>query len=314
MNQEKRALIVDDLHESILPLLKAEGYEPVYSPVIRREEILEIIPEFTGLVIRSKTNVDKELVDKAANLKFVARAGAGIDKLDEEYLKSKDIVIVNAPEGNRDALAEHALGLLLSVLHRLHFSHQQVNKGIWDREGNRGIELKGKVVGVYGVGFMGKRFSRKLAGMGCEVIGYDKYAVNFGTETVKEVSLNELFERTEILSIHIPLNGETRYLFDKAYLSNFQNLKILVNTARGEILRTSDLADLLEDGSIYGAALDVLENEKPDTYSEEERDLIKRLASHPNVIMTPHVGGWTFESYRRISEVLVQKLKMAFKN
>ena len=314
MNQEKRVLIVDDLHESILPLLKAEGYDPVYSPVIRREEILEIIPEFTGLVIRSKTNVDKELVDKAANLKFVARAGAGIDKLDEEYLKSKDIVIVNAPEGNRDALAEHALGLLLSVLHRLHFSHQQVNKGIWDREGNRGIELKGKVVGIYGVGFMGKRFSRKLVGMGCEVIGYDKYAVNFGTETVKEVSLNELFERTEILSIHIPLNGETRYLFDKVYLSNFQNLKILVNTARGEILRTSDLADLLEDGSIYGAALDVLENEKPDTYSEEERDLIKRLASHPNVIMTPHVGGWTFESYRRISEVLVQKLKMAFKN
>lgn len=314
MNQEKRVLIVDDLHESILPLLKAEGYDPVYSPVIRREEILEIIPEFTGLVIRSKTNVDKELVDKAANLKFVARAGAGIDKLDEEYLKSKDIVIVNAPEGNRDALAEHALGLLLSVLHRLHFSHQQVNKGIWDREGNRGIELKGKVVGIFGVGFMGKRFSRKLAGMGCEVIGYDKYAVNFGTETVKEVSLNELFERTEILSIHIPLNGETRYLFDKVYLSNFQNLKILVNTARGEILRTSDLADLLEDGSIYGAALDVLENEKPDTYSEEERDLIKRLASHPNVIMTPHVGGWTFESYRRISEVLVQKLKMAFKN
>ena len=314
MNQEKRVLIVDDLHESILPLLKAEGYDPVYSPVIRREEILEIIPEFTGLVIRSKTNVDKELVDKAANLKFVARAGAGIDKLDEEYLKSKDIVIVNAPEGNRDALAEHALGLLLSVLHRLHFSHQQVNKGIWDREGNRGIELKGKVVGIFGVGFMGKRFSRKLVGMGCEVIGYDKYAVNFGTETVKEVSLNELFERTEILSIHIPLNGETRYLFDKVYLSNFQNLKILVNTARGEILRTSDLADLLEDGSIYGAALDVLENEKPDTYSEEERDLIKRLASHPNVIMTPHVGGWTFESYRRISEVLVQKLKMAFKN
>ncbi len=314
MKENKRVLIVDDMHESILPLLKNEGFEPVYLPVIQRDEILEIIHEFDGLIIRSKTRVDKELVDKAENLTFVARAGAGLDKLDEDYLKEKNIIIVNAPEGNRDALSEHALGMLLSVLHRLHYAHQQVQKGIWDREGNRGIELKGKVVGIYGVGFMGKRFARKLVSMGCEVIGYDKYAVNFGNETIKSVSLEELFERTEILSIHIPLNDETRYLFDRDYLMKFKKLRVLLNTARGKILRTNDLVDLLEEGKLFGAALDVLENEKPETYTMEEKALIKKLSSYPSVIMTPHVGGWTFESYQRINEVLVEKLKKAFNN
>ncbi|MEM8939900.1 MAG: NAD(P)-dependent oxidoreductase [Bacteroidota bacterium] len=312
MKDSKRVLIVDDMHESILPLLKNEGFEPVYLPVIRRDEILEIIPEFEGLFIRSKTRVDKELVDKAGNLTFVARAGAGLDKLNEEYLKSKGIIIVNAPEGNRDALAEHTLGMLLSILHRLHFAHQQVRQGIWDRKGNRGVELKGKVVGIYGVGYMGKAFARKLTGMCCEVIGYDKYASDFKDESVKSVSLEELFRRTEILSIHVPLNDETRYLFDKLYLSKFQNLKILINTARGKILRTEDVADLLDQGSIYGAAMDVLENERPETYSDEEKTTIDRLSNHPSVIITPHIGGWTYESYQRINEVLIEKLKAAF--
>lgn len=172
MNETKKVLIVDDMHESILLLLRDEGYEPVYLPVIARTEILEIIHEFHGLIIRSKTRVDKELVDLAIRLKFVARAGAGIDKLDEAYLKSKNIVIVNAPEGNRDALAEHTTGMLLSVLHRLNYAFEQIRKGKWDREGNRGIELKGKVVGIYGVGYMGKAFAKKLAGFRCEVISF----------------------------------------------------------------------------------------------------------------------------------------------
>ena len=312
MNEKKRVLIVDDMHDSILPLLRDEGFDPVYLPIITRHEILEIIHEFQGLIIRSKTTVDQELVDKAADLQFVARAGAGIDKLDEAYLKSKGIVIVNAPEGNRDALAEHTLGILLSVLHRLNFSYQQIKKGKWDREGNRGIELKGKVVGIYGVGYMGKSFAKKLSGLGCEVIGYDKYNHDFEDEFVKEVSLEEFFEKTEILSIHIPLTDETRYLFDREYLSKFKNLKVLVNTARGEVLRTSDLVELLEENVIYAAALDVLENEKPATYTDEEKELIKRLTKQPNVIVTPHVGGWTFESYQRINEVLVKKLREAF--
>jgi len=314
MSQNKRVLIVDEMHESILPLLRDEGYEPVYLPIISRSEILEIIGDFHGLFIRSKTKVDKELVDMAQQLKFVARAGAGLDKLDADYLDTKDVVIVNAPEGNRDSLAEHALGILLSVLHRLNISFEQVKDGIWDREGNRGIELNGKVVGIYGVGYMGKAFARKLSGLGCEVIGYDKYFHSFEDEFIKEVSLQDFFDRSEIVSIHVPLTDETRYLFDRSYLANFKNLKILVNTARGKILNLQDLASLLAAGELYGAALDVLENEKPETYSEAEKETITTLSAHPNVIITPHVGGWSYESYQRINEVLVEKLKEAFKN
>jgi len=312
MTAKGKVLIVDKMHESILPLFESEGYNPVYLPVIDRDQILEIIPEFIGIVVRSKTEVDKELVDKAVNLKFVARAGAGLDKLDEEYLNFKGIIIVNAPEGNRDALAEHTLGMLLSLLHRLDFSYNQIKNGVWDREGNRGIELKGKVVGIYGVGYMGNAFAEKLSSLGCRVIGYDKYSSSFTNNFIQAVSIEEFKEQTQILSIHIPLTDETEYLFDKQYLMEFKQLKILLNTARGKVLRISDLLELLERGEVYGAALDVLENEKLDTYSEEEKKILDKLIRHPNVLLTPHVGGWTFESYERINEVLLDKLKKSF--
>lgn len=314
MNESRRVLIVDEMHESILPLLRDRGYDPVYLPVISRKEILEIIDGFFGLIIRSKTKVDQELVDKAVKLKFVARAGAGIDKLDVTYLASKKIEIINAPEGNRDALAEHALGILLSVLHRLNYSYNEVRNGVWDREGNRGIELKGKVVGIYGVGNMGHSFAQKLSGLGCEVIGFDKYNLDIESDYVHQVALEELMDRTEILSLHIPLTNETKHLFDKVYLSRFKRLKILINTARGEILKTNDLVELLDEGNIYGAGLDVLENEKPDTYSKKDKEFMNKLMSYPNTIITPHVGGWTYESYQRINEVLVKKISDAFPN
>ena len=308
MTEKRKVLIVDDIHESILPLLKKEGYDPVYMPIINREGILKIIPDFMGIIIRSKTTVDRELIDRAAKLKFVARAGAGIDKIDRKYLDQKGIITVNAPEGNRDSLGEHASGMLLSLMHRLHFSYNQIKNRIWDREGNRGIELKGKVVGIYGVGYMGRAFAEKLSGFGCEVIGYDKYHQT-SSEYIQSVPLDVLMRRTEILSIHVPLKVDTRFLFDKDYLSKFNSLKILMNTSRGEVLKTADLLELLASGKIYGAALDVLENEKIDTYTKEEKNIFKRLLNHPNVLITPHVGGWTFESYERINEVLVEKLK-----
>ncbi|MBC6400796.1 MAG: phosphoglycerate dehydrogenase [Ekhidna sp.] len=312
MKGKGKVLIVDEMHESILPLLKKEGYDPVYMPVLNRENILKIIPDFVGLIIRSKTKVDQELIDEAKALKFVARAGAGIDKLDKKHLDHKGITIVNAPEGNRDALGEHALGMLLSLLHRLHLPNDQIRNGIWDREGNRGIELKGKVVGIYGVGYMGKAFAEKLSGLGCEVIGYDKYYQTFSNEYIQAVPLDVLMDRTEILSIHVPLKADTRCLFDKDYLLQFNSLRILINTSRGKVLKIADLLNLLASGKIYGAALDVLENEKLKTYTEEEENALKKLLNHSNVLITPHVGGWTFESYERINEVLIKKLKKSF--
>jgi D-3-phosphoglycerate dehydrogenase len=304
----KRILIADDMHECIIPLLKELGYEPVYLPVIDRRGILEIIHEFEGLVIRSKTSIDKEVIDAAANLKFVARAGAGMDKVDKDYLESKGIKAINAPEGNRDALGEHALGLLLGILHKIPASNEEVKLEKWDREGNRGIELKGKVVGIYGVGNMGKSFAQKLRGFDCEIIGFDKYKGEFDGGFIKNVELEELMERTEILSLHIPLDEITKGLFSEAYLRKFKNLKVLINTARGEILSPDALIKLLEDGTLYGVGLDVLENEKMETYTEAEKAQLAKLTSFPNVLISPHVGGWTFESYQRISEVIVQKI------
>ncbi len=306
----KRILIVDDIHECLLPLLEKEGYEPVYSPLITRAEILEIIQEFEGLIIRSKTDVDEELIDAAENLKFVARAGAGMDKVDTKYLKSQGIKIINAPEGNRDALGEHALGMLLSLLHKISSGNYEVKNGRWDREANRGIELKDKVVGVYGVGNMGMSFAEKLSGFGCEVIGYDKFKERFESEYVRKVELEQFMEETEILSIHIPLYDETRYLFNEAYLKRFPNLKVLINTSRGEVLKTADLIKFLDDGAIYGACLDVLENEKLTHHTSEEKVMFRQLTSLANVIITPHVGGWTFESYKKISEVIAEKIKL----
>ena len=308
MTAAKRVLIADDMHDCILPLLKEAGYETVYSPEISRADILRIIHEFEGLIIRSKTSVDKEMIDKAMKLKFVARAGAGMDKVDEEYLHAKGIKTINAPEGNRDSLGEHAIGMLLSLLHKISSGNKEIATGKWNREGNRGIELKGKVVGIYGVGHMGGAFASKLSGFGCEIIGYDKYKGEFEQPSIAKVGLEEFFEQTEILSIHVPLSEETKGLFTEDYLRKFKNLKVLLNTARGGVLQTEGLIKLLKDGTLYAAGLDVLENEKLDSYNEEDRVKLKELTSFENVLMTPHVGGWSYESYQRISEVIVEKI------
>lgn len=308
MIAKKRVLIADDMHECILHLLEKAGYEPIYSPEIDRKGILQIIHEFEGLIIRSKTMVDKEMIDRANSLKFVARAGAGMDKVNQEYLESKNIKVINAPEGNRDSLGEHAVGMLLSLLHRIPNGHDGIKNGIWNREVNRGIELKGKVVGIYGVGNMGMSFASKLQSFNCEILGYDKYKVEFSGKFIKKVELEELFERTEILSIHIPLNQQTQGLFNESYLRNFKNLKVLINTARGGLLVTSDLIKLLEDDSLYAAGMDVLENEKLTSFTTEEQLQLEKLMSFQNVLLTPHVGGWSFESYQRISEVLGKKI------
>ncbi|MFT6866102.1 MAG: D-3-phosphoglycerate dehydrogenase [Cyclobacteriaceae bacterium] len=307
----KKVLIVDLMHESISEMLREVGFEPNYRPDIKRDEILTIIPEYHGIVIRSKTNVDKELIDLATSLEFVGRAGAGIDQVDYPYLTSKNILLINAPEGNRDAVGEHAIGMLLSILHKINIANLEVRSNIWNREGNRGWELKRRTVGIFGYGFMGSSLARKLQGFGCRVIAYDKYKSGFGTQYIEEVSLEVFKKETEILSIHVPLTVETMSLFDEKYLNSFDRLKIVLNTARGEVLQLSALLGLLEAGVMYGAGLDVLQNEKIDKLSVEEQEVFNRLKKLQNVILTPHVAGWTFESYERINQVLVRKLQEA---
>lgn len=309
MKNMPKVLIVDAMHESIDELFEEAGFRPHYRPDITRDEVMAIIAQYEGLVVRSKLKVDKELIDQAEKLQFVARAGAGLDQIDYSYLTEKNIKLVNAPEGNRDALGEHTVGMLLSLMHKLHLADLEVKSGTWDREGNRGWELKGKTVGIYGYGFMGSAFAEKLHGFGCQVLAYDKYKTGISNNKVEQVDLDTFQEEVEVLSIHVPLTSETRFLFDGVFLSNFKKLKFILNTSRGEVLKLSAVIDLLEKGVLLGVGLDVLENEKLDRLSAEQRKDFDRLAALPNVLLTPHVAGWTFESYRKINEVIISKLQ-----
>jgi len=304
----KKALIVNKMHPSIEPLLLKAGWEPDLRPHISREEILEILPEYEGLIIRSKTIVDEELVSKANNLQFVARAGAGVDQIDISALERNGILLINAPEGNRSALGEHTVGMLLSLLHNINRADREVRAGKWRREANRGLELAGKTVGIYGFGYMGSAFAEKLGSFGCRIIAFDKYKEGFGDRYVQEVTLEHFKRETEILSIHVPLTSETKEFFSLDYLRGFPNLKFILNTSRGEVLKIRDLLTLLDEEQILGAGLDVLENEKLNALSEEEKQLFNELTTRENVILTPHVAGWTHESYKRINEIIVKKM------
>jgi len=308
MMSPKRVLILDKMHRSIGPMLQEIGWEADYRPAITREEILEIIGAYEGIIIRSKTILDRELIEKAHRLKVIARAGAGLDQIDRKAVEERRIALINAPEGNRSALGEHALGVLLALLHNIHRAANEVRQGQWKRESNRGIELGGKTVGIYGYGFMGSAFAEKLAGFGCRVIAFDKYKEDYGNRQVQEVSLEHFEQETEILSIHVPLTSETRMYFTADYLRKYPKLKFIINTARGEVLSMKGVLELLEEGRLLGVGLDVLENEKIEQLSEAEHTVFSALANRQDVILTPHIAGWTFESYERINEVIVKKM------
>lgn len=306
MSKNNLVLIADKMHESIVPLLRNAGYKAVYKPEFSRGEILAQLPSVTGLILRSKTSVDRELVDAGTQLQFVARAGAGMDQLDASYLEEKKIYVLNAPEGNRGAVGEHALALLLNLLHKISSSNKQVKEGKWRREENRGVELSTKVVGIYGLGNMGKSFAKKLTGLECKVIAYDKYKKGFSNLLVE---LDEFRSQVEILSIHVPLTEETRLLFSREELSKYPRLKVIINTARGEVLNLEDVVQMIEKKQLFGVGLDVLENEKLEKLEGNQLKVFQKLALFNNVLLTPHVAGWTEESYQNINEVLVQKIK-----
>ena len=305
---EFRCLIIDDMHPSIVPLLKEINIYADYRPEITRQELTDVIGKYEGIIARSKLKIDKELLDKATRLKFIARAGAGLDMIDLDEVNKRGILLLNAPEGNRDAVAEHTLALLLSLINNLTAADKQVRKGIWHREANRGYELKGKTVALIGYGFMGKAVAKRLASFECEVIAYDKYLKDFSDSFVTEVNMQEVFEKADVVSFHIPLTNETRGMADNKYFSLFKKNVWVVNTARGEIVKLGDMLQALDSGKVKGAALDVLENEKINTLKDIEKEVFEKLILSDKVILTPHIAGWTYESYEKINEILVQKI------
>lgn len=307
-----KVLIVDKMHESILGLLEKYGFEVTYAPKITREEIVEQIASYEGIIIRSKTPLDRTLLERATRLQFIGRAGAGLDQLDLDYLEERGVALFHAAKGNRDAVAEHAIGGILALFNHLNQADAQVRKGIWDREGNRGIELKGKTVGIFGFGNMGKAFSKRLKGFGVNVLAYDKYKKDFGKKGVQEVSWETLKLEADVLSIHVPLTVETRDFFTLEELKSFAKPFWLINTARGEVIRMETLNQALDLGILNGLVLDVLENEKFERFSPDQKFQFELLAKRENVLFTPHVAGWTVESYQKINEVLVKQILQTF--
>lgn len=308
-----KILIIDEMHPGIVPMLRKDMHVVTYSPKITRAEILGQVEEYDGLIIRSKTPMDRELLERATNLKFIGRAGAGLDQIDLDYLVTRGIKLFHAAKGNRDAVAEHAMGMILALFNQLPKADQEVRKGIWDREGNRGHELAGKTVGIMGYGNMGKAFAKRLQGFKVKVLAYDKFKLGFGDEFVQEVSWEKLKAETDILSIHVPLTPETRGFFTIEELESFNKPFWLVNTARGEVITFKTLNEALDRGILRGAVLDVLENEKFQKFTPDQKSEFEKLAARTNVLFSPHVAGWTFESYEKINKVLVKKIRKAFK-
>ncbi len=303
----KKILIVDDLHPVFKEQAIAMGYQVDDEPSITRTQTLARIKDYAGIAVRTKFRIDEEIFAAATNLEFVARAGAGLDNIDDKIALARNIKLINAPEGNRDAVGEHATGLLLSLMNNFRQADSEIRNGIWNREGNRGYELKGKKVGIIGYGYMGQSFAKKLAGFEVDVMAYDKYKTGFSDAFAREVSMEEIVKHSDILSLHIPLTPETKQMVDDEYFYHFKKPIFFINTARGEIVSTKAVLKNIKSGKILGAGLDVLETEKFPALDEQV--WYNELKACDKVLLTPHVGGWTFDSYRKISEVLADKLK-----
>ena len=299
-------LIVDDIHKILLEKFDKAGISYNYQPLISREAAEKIIPEYTGLIIRSKFQVDQEFIDLAPQLKIIGRAGAGMDNIDEGYAESKGIKLFPANQGNCDAVGEHLIGMLLSLMNNLNRADKEIRQGFWKREENRGYELKGRTVALIGYGHNGQAMAKKLSGFDVRVIAYDKYKTGFSDQYATEASMEEVVKQADILSFHIPLTRETQGMVDEEYLYHFRKPIFFLMGARGGIVQVPAVLKALDSGKIIGAAFDVLPIEKFPILSQQVwfNELIKR----DNVLLSPHVAGWTFESYFKLSDILADKI------
>ncbi|MDQ6481491.1 NAD(P)-dependent oxidoreductase [Dyadobacter sp. LHD-138] len=304
-----KILIADSMHPSLFNMLEAQGWDFAYHPEYRREDIVHALPDYEGLFIRSKTFVDRVVMQHAKKLRFIARAGAGLDLIDLDVAKELGIEVFHAGEGNRDAVAEHMLGMLLGLLANIVKADKEVRNGIWDREGNRGVELMTKTVGLIGYGNNGGATAKRLSGFGCKVLAYDKYRDHYGDQFAQEASLEDIMREADIVSLHVPLTDETKYLIDEKFIEGFAKPFYLMNLSRGKVANLHAVVEGLKSGKIIGACLDVLENEKLKTLTEAQQAVFDFLIHSNRVVLTPHIGGWTHESYVRINEVLLRQIK-----
>ena len=310
-----RVLHLDSNHPLLIEQFEKLGYTNVEDYTSEKSEVEKTIHEYDGLIIRSRLPIDKQFLDKAVNLKFIGRVGAGLENIDVVYAKQKGIFLAAAPEGNRNAVGEHALGMLLSLMNKLNKANSEVKNGRWDREGNRGEELEGKVVGIIGYGNTGKSFASKLRGFDIEVICYDIIG-GVGDDNARQVGMMEIFQRTDVLSLHVPQTSETLGMVNKEYIQTFEKDIWILNTARGKCIKTDDLVWALKEGKVKGAGLDVLEYEKSsfeDLFHEAQMPAaFEYLIKAENVVLSPHVAGWSKESKVKLAQTIVNKIARNF--
>ncbi len=314
-----RFAILDTVHPVIQTRLIENGFECEEYLLLSREEIQQgQLKDIQGIVLRSRIRIDDQMLDAMPQLKWIARSGSGLENINVQAAKSRNIHVYNSPEGNSDAVGEHVLGMLLMIMHKLRSCDKSVHEKVWEREKHRGMELGSKTVGIIGYGVMGKAFATKLRGIGCTIIAYDKYTSGFSDEYVTEVTEEEFFKRSEIVSVHLPFTDETNGLIDSAWLARFSHPFIFVNSSRGAVVKTKDLLDALDANQVTSIALDVLEFEGRSLEgltsmgTTDAQKTLSRLLESPNVYLSPHVAGWTTEIYFQLSHFLAEQILKDF--